>query len=152
MPQRLYLRDGTDHATVEAGLTSLLVDARNLPSIGPDVGRLHSRYLEWVEAVQMQLGNWTTDPETLTMLQSASYWQIRALDEGTPRPWPLITAEIELQAGVLGRLLEDLRRRVAQATEGVGNPAVLDTNVLLEYLPIDAIPWLDVLGFGPCAC
>lgn len=97
----------------------------------------------------MQLANWTTDPETLTMLQSASYWQIRGLDEGTPRPWPLITAEIELQAGVLGGLLEDLRRRVAQASDGIGDPAVLDTNVLLEYLPIDAISWVDVLDSRP---
>lgn len=149
LTSRLRLNDGTNPAQVEESLRSLLAQARNLPGIGPDVMRLRDHYLQWVEAAQMQLANWTSDPETLTMLQSASYWQIRALQESTPRPWPLITAEIELQAGFLRALLNDLQRRVRHASDGDGLPAVLDTNVLLEYLPIDQIPWVEVLGFAP---
>lgn len=150
LTSRLHLAEDANPTQVEETLRSLLAEARNLPSAaGPDVMRFRNRYLQWVEAVQMQLANWTSDAETLTMLQSPSYWEIRGLQDETPRPWPLITAEIDSQAGFLRALLDDLQRRVRHASDGDGYPAVLDTNVLLEYLPIDEIPWVEVLGFTP---
>jgi hypothetical protein len=121
------------------------MQAHNLLSIGPDVRRLRESYLDWVELTRGQLENWTTDPNVLGMLETTSYWAIRSLDENTPRPWPLIRAETEQQAGTLRRLADDLQGRMA-AFRFSADAAVLDSNLLLHYEPIDKLPWLDVVG------
>jgi hypothetical protein len=123
IPQRLYLKNGVDPARAVETLRTLIVEARNLPSSRPDVAGFRDRYLMWVEGAQLQLDNFTADPAVLSMLQTASHWQIRQLNGDTPRPWPLIRAEVELQERTLTGLADDLERRLVNACNTSAGPA-----------------------------
>jgi len=80
------------------------------------------------------------------MLQTPRYWQVRALDEASTRPWPLVEAEIRFQTGVLERLADDLDERVRRLASAPGHLTVVDTNILLEYVPPREIPWTRIVG------
>jgi rRNA-processing protein FCF1 len=147
IPTRLHLKDGTNPANVAKTLQNLIADAQNLSSLGSDIDRFRNEYLAWVERTQSQLLNWTYDFDALTMLQTPSYWQISQSIDNTPRPWPLIKIEIDFQISALARIVEDLEKRIASAAEHGGVLAVLDTNILLEYQPLAAIPWTHLLDY-----
>jgi hypothetical protein len=144
-PTRFYLREDVDPLKAVESLRSLAIQANNLLSLGSDVRRLREGYLDWVEMTRGQLENWTADPNVLGMLETTGYWAIRNLDEDTPRPWPLIRGETDLQAGALKRLADDLEGRMA-AFSFSADAAILDSNLLLHYEPIDKLPWLDIVG------
>lgn len=107
--------------------------------------RFRDKYLEWVEQTEVQLASMTQQPEILTMFQSARYWHIRGIDSSTPRPWPLVEAESNLQKAALERMAEDLVQRSIQLSAAPGRITVVDTNVLLHYLPPPQIPWASIL-------
>lgn len=151
VPNRLHLKDGVSPQQAAVVLRELLMAAGNVPSVS--VGgfnrncALRDAYLEWAETAERQLSGLTHDLGPITMLQTPRYWQIRALDEPSTRPWPLVEAEIKLQTGVIEQLANDLDRRVLRLALAPGHLTVVDTNILLEYLPPNEIPWPKVVGY-----
>jgi hypothetical protein len=76
----------------------------------------------------------------------------RAIREAHPQtPWPthLIESEIRLQKATLERVAEDLKRRIERATEAAGHIAVVDTHLLLHFLPPEQVDWKEVVGVEP---
>jgi rRNA-processing protein FCF1 len=142
---RLSLKPGVSPAQAAEGLRPHLIRAGNVNVGAGSSELLRDRYLEWVEEVELQLAGITHDPEILSILQSRRYWHIRDLDERSARPFPLVRAELELQLATLTRLVDDLERRAQTLSAAPGHVAVLDTNVLLHYLPVMDIPWRDVV-------
>ena len=120
------------------------IDAAEHARVARDAADKKDRYLEWVETVEAQLRWLTIDPDVRGMLQTERYWRIRALDETDPRPWPLMDAEIELQVDALKPMAADLQARVETLAAAPGHVTVLDTNVLLHYLPPADIDWRRV--------
>jgi rRNA-processing protein FCF1 len=148
MPTRLQLKQGVGPQAATTVLRELVMAARNVPSAsgGGRSSALRDAYLNWAETAESQLSALTHDVALVTMLQTPRFWQIRALDEPSTRPWPLVDAEIRLQTTVLERLADDLDERVRRLGSAAGHLTVLDTNILLQYLPPDGIPWTEVLG------
>jgi hypothetical protein len=107
---------------------------------------LRDSYLDWVEQVEVQLKGITDDPGVLSMLQTPRYWHIRELDERSARPFPLVGAELQLQLETLRRLVDELEARAHALSAAPGYVAVLDTNVLLHYLPVTDIPWQEIVN------
>jgi hypothetical protein len=108
-------------------------------------------YLDWIEQVDNCLGAITDDSAPISELFTAQFWAIRALESdwravSDPRPYPLVYTEVTRQIDRLRRLLGDLTVRLERASVTGGAVTVLDTNVMLHYLPVDQIPWPDVLG------
>lgn len=149
-PQRLYLKDGVDPHRAAKSLLELVMQARNIVGgrggIPNAVDALRNDYLNWAEAAEIQLLGLTPDRGIVAMLHTNRYWHIRSLDETTTRPLPLVDAEIRLQTGWLEQLANDLSDRAVRLSAAPGHLTVLDTNILLHYLPPAQIPWLDVLG------
>jgi hypothetical protein len=145
---RLHLRDGVTPAYAAQILRDRELLSGNLGAIGggPAVAKqLRDGYTEWVEDTEAHLASLTLDADVLTMLHTERYWHIRAMDEATTRPWPLVDAEVRTQAGALDRLARDLSERAARATAAPGWLTVIDTNILLHYqLPSD-IPWTELV-------
>jgi rRNA-processing protein FCF1 len=82
------------------------------------------------------------------------YWQIRSIESDArlvsdPRAWQSVDSEVRRQLDRLGLLLDDLNARLGRLAHPGAHLAVLDTNVLMHYQPIDQIPWPDVLGLTP---
>ena len=109
---------------------------------------MREAYIRWVETAEVQLAWLTHDRSLVEMFYTERFWQIHDLHHQLPRPFPLVMAERDRQVEVLTQVAEDLERRVQRLTAGGGEIAVLDTNVLLHYLPPDQIPWPQALGPG----
>ena len=105
-------------------------------------------YVLWVETTEAQLAWLTFDREFVEMLHTERFWRIHDLHHQLPRPFPLVTAERDLQTAALTQLADDLEQRVQRLSSAGGRIAVLDTNVLLHYLPPDQISWPQALGPG----
>jgi hypothetical protein len=119
-----------------------------------DVRELRDAYLWWEEPKEEQLWAWTHDLDTATMFQTPGHWHIRQIASGQPnvqlardaRAEPLIRSELARHAGRLGLMADDLERRIARASAGVGHPTVLDTNLMLHCLRPDQVKWTEVVG------
>lgn len=109
---------------------------------------LRDAYLSWVEATEVQLQSISLDPAVVSALHTPRYWRIRSLGED-PRPFPLVDAEISQQVAGLQSLLDDLTDRISRLASAPGHLIVLDTNILLEFLPPDQVNWPDVVGVKP---
>jgi len=144
IPRRLRLARGTQPRNAANTLGELITDGRNIVASvagGHRVIRLRDKYIDWVERAELQLSNFTLQPDALEMFQTPRYWHIREIHERSPRPEPLIRAEIEGQTAALERLVDDLEARVKQLSLAPGHITVLDTNALLEYQPPGQIEW-----------
>jgi predicted ribonuclease YlaK len=49
----------------------------------------------------------------------------------------------------LERVADDLRRRIERATGAAGHIAVVDTHLLLHFLPPEQVDWKETVGFEP---
>lgn len=92
------------------------------------------------------LQNTFDDPSTWADLHGEYFWRIRDLRAEQPRPVELIADEAERQ----GDRIEALRAQVLAfaefAADHAGCLAVLDTHVLLHFLPVDQVDWHEVVG------
>ena len=146
-PRRLPLKPGVsvDRATeVLRGLVDSVSGA--LPP-GRDALTLRVAYEDWVDRAGVEIRNITDDVEIRRMFISEAYWRILELASAAAiRAYPLINAELERQKQDLERLLTDLIWRADRIALASGQPAVLDTNLLLHYQPPWQIPWPAILG------
>jgi hypothetical protein len=104
--------------------------------------------LNWIERAHGQLQNVFSDPVTLDVLESGSYWHIRN-NWDDPRPYDLIFRECELQKVKLNGLadyLDRIREFITARSPSQTTFAVPDTNVLLHGKPYRELPWLQLTG------
>jgi hypothetical protein len=90
-PPRLRLRDGVPPSRAIEILDTLIAssgDVNHWMAPSCPAGVLRDQYLNWTEAVEMQLVTLTHDPEALHTLYTDRYWHIRAMAD--PRPVPLV--------------------------------------------------------------
>lgn len=144
----IQLRDGINIPNSIERLRQCAGDLRNIPggSSGMDTPRQRDRYLSAVESVEPQLRNLSDDPAVWNHLYGDRYWIIRSAGEGTPRPMPLINGEAEDQARYIDSLIEHLDRLAKRLAAAPGEIAVLDTHVLLHFMPPQQVDWCEVLG------
>ena len=150
-PTRLRLRPGVDPRHAIKTLNRLLDEAGQIAGSvhvgsGPDALPLAEKYVDWVENVEGQLHSLTLDFGVAEALHTGRYWRIRQLHEEPVRPYYMVQAEIRQQTSWLEALRDDLRRRLARIDAGQGDPTVLDTNVLLEFVPPVDVNWKAVTG------
>jgi hypothetical protein len=110
---------------------------------GPEGYR--NRYVDWVGRAENAFAGIASDPGVLAHLLTDRYWHIHHLPE-LARPFYVVDAEIQFQIQWLLALKTDLEQRVQLATTAPGHLTVLDTNVLLHYMPPDQINWPEVIG------
>lgn len=149
---RLRLRAGADPKRAADVLNESIMTAGNITAYGAGIGSeitdgLRNAYLNWAEALELQLQALTLDSAVVAALHTERYWRIRTLDDD-PRPYRLVDAEVKHQVARLQALLDDLNE-LGRLTAAPGHIAVLDTNILLEFLPPDQLPWGAVLGLSP---
>jgi rRNA-processing protein FCF1 len=153
---RLPLKpDATPEQALEI-LSALLAGLRNLPSksaasanVWETFRRRQQDYLSWIDNAEGQLGNFTDELRIDSVLHTRGYWAIREAHPQTPWPAHLIESEIRLQKATLERVAEDLRRRIERATGAAGHIAVMDTHLLLHFLPPEQVNWKEVVGIEP---
>ena len=73
------------------------------------------------------------------------YKLIRAMNDVTPRPEPLVDNEVERQVRALERLRGKVQAALTLRNRG-GDLVILDTNVLMHYQRPDEIPWGEVVN------
>jgi len=147
-PTRLRLRYGNPPDRMIEVINDLVAECDRLTSWMQrgNVELAREKYLEWVETVESQLALASADPEALQALRTDRYWHIRTLTSGSPRPYPLINAERDEQAATLRAWAAELQERRQRLADTSGQILVLDTNVLLEFLPPDQVPWSEIAG------
>lgn len=145
---RLHLKDGVAAVDASRQLGMLITQAGNIlgHASGRSVDVLRDTYLDWAETTETQLRHMTFDSDVGALLQTRRYWHIRDIDAETPQPFPLVAAEIAVQTDALQRLRDDLDRRIRWAASAPGRIVVLDTNVLLQYMPPEQVDWTEVVG------
>jgi hypothetical protein len=146
-PSRLRLRHGHTPDRPIAVIDDLIADAGGLNTWMQrgNVELFRDKYLEWTEAVESQLVSFTADPEIVAALHTDRYWHIRTLTSASPRAFSVISAERDAQIATLRGWATELKERRTQFGYSGALAVVLDTNVLLEFLPPDQIPWNEVL-------
>jgi hypothetical protein len=152
-PLRLHLKPGQDPRGAVSALTDLVNAGRNVVAsvpdgtlIGPGAVPLAEAYVRWVEAVEAQLHALSLDLDLIDALHTSRYWRIRQLHEEPIRPVSLVQAEIDRQTRWLEAMRVDLQQRIDRAAAAPGDPAVIDTNILLEFMPPAQIDWRSLLA------
>ena len=120
---------------------------RSGPGIGPGRAVLAAAYVDWLAGVENQLQAVTLDFDVVEALHTSRYWRIVQLHEEPQRPVELVRAEIQQQTGWLEALRNDLQLRLNRIAGASGNPTVLDTNVLLRFIPPREVDWVSVTGW-----
>jgi hypothetical protein len=151
--RRLRLKSGADPSNAVIALNSLINDGRTVIAsvggatlTGPGAVRLAEAYVTWVENIELQFAALSFDDDLIEPLHTERYWRIRQLHEGPVRPVAMVQAEIDRQTRWLQTLKQDLQTRLNKAGDAPGVPAVLDTNVLLEFLLPDQVDWSSIIG------
>jgi rRNA-processing protein FCF1 len=142
-PDRLRLKQGVAPAHALKVLREAARVCRALGNSNPDAA--FNDYRAWVEGTEPQLASVTRDPTIVTMLLTQRHFLIQEIGPNPLRLWGPLYAERDLQAAALDALADDIEMRIARAA-GDGQPAVIDTNVLLHYQRPDSVPWPKVLG------
>lgn len=152
-PLRLHLMSGADPRGAANALAELVNAGRNVVAsvpggtqIGPGAIPLAEAYVRWVETVENQLIALSLDLDLVDALHTSRYWRIRQLHEEPVRPVAVVQAEIDRNAGWLEALRRELQQRIHRAAAAQGDPAVIDTNVLLEFMPPAQIDWRSILA------
>jgi PIN domain len=147
LASRLRLRDGLTAERPIAVIEDLISEARGLNTWMQrnNVELFRDKYLDWAEAVESQLVTFTTDPAAVATLHTDRYWHIRTLTSGSAQAFSVIRAERDAQISTLRAWATELRERQARFGGAGALAVVVDTNVLLEFLPPDQIPWPDLL-------
>ena len=94
---------------------------------------------------ESQLAGLTLDTTIVQMLLTPRHFLIQEIGPNRFRLWGPLYAERDFQAATLDELANDIQMRINRAA-GDGEPAVLDTNVLLHYQRPDNVLWPEVLG------
>lgn len=149
----MLLKKGVVPATVVTGITELITRLQNVAGTwgtGPDAWRFgQNSYLQVVEAMEQLLLSWFEDDDGVGAgMQSGGYRLVRDMTAATPRPYPLVSGEVERQVRALTALKSKLES-LQILTEREGEPIVLDTNVLMHFQRLDELPWAEVLGTSP---
>jgi hypothetical protein len=142
---RIRLKRGV---TVEQALGALrprVIEANNVLAGGVQPYALQENYIRWVDDVERQLVSVARDPTVVQAFHTSRYWQIRDIHRKTPMAGDLVSSELRLQLEGFQRSVEDLDLRARTLRAAPGEVAVLDANVLLQYLPPPQIPWQQVL-------
>jgi rRNA-processing protein FCF1 len=105
--------------------------------------------MNWIQNAEGQLGNFTDELRIDPLLRTRGHWAIREAHPQTPWPTHLIESEIRLQKAILERVAEDLRRRIERAMGAAGHIAIVDTHLLLHFLPPEQVDWNEVIGVEP---
>jgi rRNA-processing protein FCF1 len=153
---RLPIKPGATPDRALEILNTLLAELRNLPAKSVASGnewgtfqRKQRDYLGWIEIAESQLGNFTDEMRIDPLLHTRGYWAIREAHPQTQWPGHLIESEIRLQKATLERVAEDLKRRIERATGAAGHIVVMDTHLLLHFLPPEQVDWKEVMGVEP---
>jgi hypothetical protein len=141
------LNDGTQLAGYQERLRETATHGRNLvgSSAGQSVAIHQNSVLAWIGTAETQLRNIFIDPSTWEHLYGERHWQIYGLTQESPRAIELINNEATLQAVRLEELADRLKQLSDRLAAAPGHLTVLDTNVLLHFLPPDQVDWPDVV-------
>jgi hypothetical protein len=145
----LRLRDGTQLADAEQRLRVSATDGRNIGygSAGQTLKAIQNSYLAWVgTAEKTPLRNIFIDPTVWEHLYGERYWRVRELTSDSPRAIELINDEANFQAAWLDELADRLKKLADRLAVAPGQLTVLDTNVLLHFMPPEQVDWPTVIG------
>lgn len=140
------LRVGVRPVAAIDALRDLARDGGNVLARGGTWDVIQHRYLEWVDAAELNLRSLFHDAEVWQRLHSERYWHIRDLRPGAPRPASVLDLEAQWQVGQLTSLAEELERRykMLEVPDHCA-PVVIDTNVFVHYRPFDQVDWPTVV-------
>jgi rRNA-processing protein FCF1 len=151
---RLPLKPGATPEQALEILRALLAELRNLPgksapsaSVWGTFQRRQQDYISWIDTAEGQLSNFADELRINSLMHTGGHWAIREARPQTPWPTQLIESEIRLQKATLERVAEDLKRRIERTTGAAGHIAVVDTHLLLHFLPPEQVDWKEVVGF-----
>jgi len=135
-----FLRDGALGANAIAALETLISPLGN--SLNSDIHLAVNTYLAWVESAAVQLGTYMEDRAAVQQLYTERYWRIRAIDDATVRPFPLLAEEVAWQKDRLIGIRDQLRKYVAMmVVPHTGVALVCDTNVYMHGRLFPQLSW-----------
>jgi hypothetical protein len=106
-------------------------------------------YLNWVQRADLQLDGIFADRTVVEELYTSRHWQIHDLSPTSIQPIQLINTEFYAQAARIQGLADSLSALARWLTAAPGTFVVLDTNVLLHYLPPDQVKWAEIVKPTP---
>jgi rRNA-processing protein FCF1 len=106
------------------------------------------QYVQAIEEAERHMRTWFVSDDWLERLHTERYWKICELREDSPRPFPLISQEVERQAAWLDEVIVELEAIAAEddAADLGATRAIVDTNVHLHFRPFDEVNWPAQLG------
>lgn len=149
----MLIKEGVAPASVIGSLHDLITQLENVASTwgaGADAWQFgQNSYLQVAETMETVLRNWFDDDDGVGAgVYGGNYRLVRDMTQDSPRPYPLVRAEVDRQVRALTALQAKLNA-LQSLQDRPGALAVLDTNVLMHYQRLDEIPWAEVVGVAP---
>ena len=108
---------------------------------------MRDQYLQLIERMEFALSHQLVLDDVHRLLHTDRYWHVLDMDSATPRPYPLVNAEIESRMAALTEAADELAARIALWSGPEGwHTTVLDTNVLVRVEPPWQVPWPQIVG------
>lgn len=128
-------------------LLHLGTDAENIASTAAvNIRELQNLYLQWVSRAETQLRHLFADDGAWLDLYTDRFRLIHGMTQAMPRPFELINTEARVQANRIEGLRASLTELAEWLASGPGLLTVIDTNVILHYLPPEQVDWVSVTG------
>lgn len=140
----LRMKNDIKAAYAEGQLRQEIVQGNNLLP-DPNITKYQNAYLAWINSVESLLRSLFIDPEVWKHLYDDRHWQIYNLHKESLRSNELIHTAISVQTTWLSELADRLKRLTDRVKVAPGLLTVLDTNILLHYLPLKEIKWSSIV-------
>jgi hypothetical protein len=102
-------------------------------------------YLSWVEQAYAQLRSLFVDGGFADGLHSRFFWEIRRMDNTSPRPFELLNREVQTQSDRL-QAIRDRLLGYKEFASRAGHIAIPDTSALVEGVWFEDFDWPAALG------
>jgi PIN domain len=142
---RVLPRVGVQANAIIKGLDYFMRRAYDYPDSQGLNAASADNYVAWANGLERDLREWFSDVP-LGRIYTERFWRV-SLQQSSRLPEML-----RLEAGLQVEWLSEVRKKVERMAARFSPPgavAVLDTNVLLHFKPLDEIDWETIIGASP---
>ena len=122
-------------------LEGIAANAYSRVTSGVSASSYRPRYANWAGDAERELWSITSRPAAAAFFSSQRHFIVISQEHSDGS---LVIAELNSICAELREAAESIKRAQQWLGNGGGQPLVIDTNVILEYLPVDQIDWSQV--------
>jgi hypothetical protein len=144
---RVRLRSGVpvDQAIQQIETLGINAYGQAMPVGSSHPSDVRDEYVRWATSCERQLMGVMHRDDALAIFDNPRHRDICSMVPGSQTTM-LVSNEVQAKSAELGEIAAEIKETRASLLKAPGLPAVIDSNLLLESLRPDQIPWTSLIG------